>query len=343
METLVLFLLSSYNTIRIRLLSYPPISSKGRVKMALEMLVREPSNQYIHHDQLFKQLLHTFFYEFLEAFFPEVHRSIDFSSLKPLSEEMFTDLVEGESRRADIIIETKLKNQETLIIIHIEPQSYGQPNFHERMYHYFSMLYNKYRKPILPIAIFTYDQKRNEQNQFTVSFPFFHVLTFQFLMLELRKMNWRTFIHTNNPVAVALLSKMGYTEKEKVQVKMEFLRMLVKMELNPAKAVLINGFFETYLTLNESEEEELMEEIKQLDKQESELIFKLPNSWREKGIAEGIRKGREEGIQKGIAEGIQQEKMQTALEMLREGLSIELIAKVTKLGFNEIQDLREKL
>ena len=41
-----------------------------------------------------------------------------------------------------------------------------------------------------------------------------------------------------------------------------------------------------------------MEEIKQLDQQESEQIFKLPNSWREKGIAEGIQKGREEGIQK---------------------------------------------
>ncbi|MFB3164567.1 DUF4351 domain-containing protein [Neobacillus sp. 179-J 1A1 HS] len=295
--------------------------------MVLEILVREDSNQYIHHDQLFKQLLHTFFSEFLEAFFPEVHRNIDFSSLKPLSEEMFIDLIEGESRRADIILETKLKNQETLIIIHVEPQSYGQPNFNERMYHYFSLLYNRYRKPILPIAIFSYDQKRNEQNQFTVSFSFFHVLTFQFLMLELKKMNWRSFIHTNNPVAAALFSKMGYTEKEKVQVKKEYLRMLVKMELNSAKAELINGFFETYLTLNESEEVQLMEEIKQLDKQESEQIFKLPNSWREKGIAEGI----------------QTEKKQTALEMLREGLSVELIAKITKLSRNEIEDLRDTL
>jgi predicted transposase YdaD len=303
--------------------------------MALEMLVLEDSNQYIHHDQLFKQLLHTFFSEFLEAFFPEVHRNIDFSSLKPLSEEMFTDIIEGESRRADIILETKLKDQETLIIIHVEPQSYGQPNFHERMYHYFSLIYNRYRKPVLPIAIFSYDQKRIEQNQFTVSFPFFHVLTFQFLMLELKKMDWRSFIHTKNPVAAALLSKMGHTEKEKVQVKKEFLRMLVKMELNSAKAELINGFFETYLSLNESEEEELMKEIKQLDHQESEQIFKLPNSWREKGIAEGIQKGR--------AEGIQKEKRQTALEMLREGLSVELIAKVTKLSHNEIEDLRGSL
>lgn len=240
---------------------------------------------------------------------------------------MFTDLIDGESRKADIIIETKLKDRETLIIIHVEPQSYGQPNFHERMYHYFSLLYNRYRKPILPIAIFTYDQKRLEQNQFTVSFPFFHVLTFQFLMIELKKMNWRSFIHTNNPVAAALISKMGYTEQERVQVKKEFLRMLVKMELNSAKAELINGFFETYLTLNKSEEEELMEEIKQLDQNESEQIFKLPNSWREKGIAEGIQK----------------EKRQTALEMLREGLSVEVIAKVTKLSRNEIEDLRGTL
>lgn len=44
----------------------------------------------------------------------------------------------------------------------------------------------------------------------------------------------------------------------------------------------------TDLTLNNSEEEELKEEIKQLDQHESEQIFLLPNSWREKGIAEEI-------------------------------------------------------
>ena len=46
--------------------------------------------------------------------------------------------------------------------------------------------------------------------------------------------------------------------------------MLVKMKLNSAKAQLINGFFETYLSLNKTVDEELMEEIKQLDQQEAE-------------------------------------------------------------------------
>jgi len=92
--------------------------------MSLGMLVREDPSQYIHHDQLFKQLIHTFFSEFLEVFFPEVHHHVDFSTIKPLSEEMFTDLIEGESRQADIVIEGKLKGTDSLIIIHVEPQSY---------------------------------------------------------------------------------------------------------------------------------------------------------------------------------------------------------------------------
>lgn len=68
-------------------------------------------------------------------------------------------------------------------------------------------------------------------------------------MVELKKMNWRDYIQSDNPVAAALLAKMGYSKDEKVQVKMEFLRMLVRMQLNPARTRFITGFFEQYLTL----------------------------------------------------------------------------------------------
>lgn len=298
--------------------------------MSLAMLVSEDRKPYLHHDQLFKQLIHTFFAEFLEEFFPEVHDHIEFSSIKPLSEEMFTDLHEGESRRADIVIEAKLKEQDTLIIIHVEPQSYTQPGFNKRMYNYFSLLYNKYRKPILPIAIFSYDNNWVERDEFIIDFPFFHVLTFNFLKLELRKMDWRKYINSSNPVAAALLSKMGYINEEKVQVKKEFLRMLVKMEIDPAKSTLINDFFETYLLLTKEEENVLMEEINQLSQDESERIYRLPNSWWEKGRREGIQ------------EGHQTEKEKIARGMLKEGLSIDLIAKVTHLSQEEIVQLKRR-
>ena len=216
--------------------------------MPLAPVVKESPSDYIRHDQLFKELIQTFFGEFLEVFFPEVYQMVDFKAIKPLSEEVFTDLIEGETRRLDIVIETKLKETESIIIIHVEPQSTKQTYFHKRMYHYFSLLYHKYRKPIIPIAVFSYEGNW-EKNQYTMEFPFIHVLTFNYLTLHLHKKNWRDYINSNNPAAAALLSKMGHTEEEKIQVKKEFLSMLVKMELDPAKQRLVYGFFETYLKL----------------------------------------------------------------------------------------------
>lgn len=110
-------------------------------------------------------------------------------------------------------------------------------------------------------------------------------------------------------------------DREKVQVKKEFLRMITKMELTPAKMRFILGFFERYVKLNEREEEILMTEIKQMD--ESEDIMHLPISWEEKGIEKG--------------------KSEVALEMLKEGLSIELIMKVTALDRENIEKLKQKM
>lgn len=47
---------------------------------------------------------------------------------------------------------------------------------------------------------------------------------------------------------------MGYNEKEKVQVKLAFLQMFMRMKLNPAHSELVNGLFEYNLKLNEKEE-----------------------------------------------------------------------------------------
>jgi hypothetical protein len=62
----------------------------------------------------------------------------------------------------DILVETSLKGQPGLILVHIEPQSYVQKNFNERMFIYFSRLYEKYRRKILPVAVFGYDRVRDE-------------------------------------------------------------------------------------------------------------------------------------------------------------------------------------
>lgn len=249
----------------------------------------------IDHDRLFKELISTFFGEFMLLFFPDAYEVIDFGRISFLSEEVFTDILKGEKRRVDILVETRLKGEESLIIIHVEPQSYEQAEFHERMFIYFSRLYEKYRCRILPIAIFSYDKAKEEKNTVEIRFPFLDVLKFQFLKVELKQKNWRDYIQQDNPIAAALLSKMGYAVDERVEVKKEFLRMLVRLEQDPARMTLLTGFFETYLKLNEEEEQWLRTELQKLDHDEEVRIMELTTSWHEKGKREGRLEGKQEG------------------------------------------------
>lgn len=287
------------------------------------LFVYEKSPEYKKHDQLFKKLISNFFEEFLEAFFPEVHQFVDFTEVKQLSEEVYTDLIKGDTRRLDIVMEAKMRGLETLIIIHIEPQSSYQSHFNERMFQYYSLLYNKLRKPILPIAVFSYDEHRSTKEEFTIEFPEFHVLTFRYKKLELRQKDWRAYIKSDNPAAAALMSKMGYSKKEKVEVKLAFLQMLVRMKLNPAKSELVNGFFEYYLKLDQIEEEELVKQINQFDN--SDEFFELPNSWRDKGREEGRLAVTEEIVRKS----------------LNKNLDIDFIAELTGLSVKRILEIQE--
>jgi hypothetical protein len=86
----------------------------------------------IDHDRLFKELLQTFFKEFMELFFPQVCSAIDFSHVTFLSEELFTDVAGGATGRVDVLIETRLMGEDddngddfdetdkALIIVHLK-------------------------------------------------------------------------------------------------------------------------------------------------------------------------------------------------------------------------------
>ena len=261
------------------------------------------SADQIDHDRLFKELLETYFAEFMQIFFPAAAQAIDLKQIKFLQQEIFTDVTAGEKHEVDILVETQLKDEPGLILIHVEPQAYAQKDFNERMFIYFSRLYEKYRRKILPVAIFSYDQERDEPDTFQIGFSFLEVLRFQFYKLELKKLNWRHYIDSNNPAAAALLSKMGFKPGERVRVKLEFMRMLARLKQDPARTELLGGFFETYLKLNREEEEQLYHELGKIDKKEADTIMQITTSWHEKGRMEGRVEGRVEGRTEGRIEG----------------------------------------
>ncbi|WP_340026334.1 Rpn family recombination-promoting nuclease/putative transposase [Paenibacillus sp. FSL K6-1096] len=315
-------------------------------------LNREATKISIPHDEAFKKLLETFFQEFIELFFPELDAMLDYSETRFLMQELLVDIVGEEARELDLLLETRYKGLDGYILIHLEPQSYKDHEFRERMFIYFSRLFERYRKDhklIIPIAIFTSDEVREEQDTLEMSIPEHNILRFQFLKVELRKQNWRRFIDSDNAVAAALLAKMGYTTREAREVRREFLRMFMKLRarLDQGRLALIMSVADLYFKPDRAQDEEILKELINHYPEEGEAIMELMPAWKRWGYEEGIAEGIEKGIEKGIAEGIEKGKAEgkeegqaeTIRKLLLHGFSPEAVSKAVELPLDEIKKL----
>ncbi|WP_369816897.1 DUF4351 domain-containing protein [Salinicoccus sp. YB14-2] len=241
-----------------------------------------------------------------------------------MDKEVFNDTERRKIREVDLVVETKLKGEASLVLVHLEQQPQYEPEFNERMFLYFSRLVEANPgKSIIPIALFSYDDKNKQESSiYTMRFPFLNVLEFNFLTVELNKLNWRNFIHRDNPLAGTLMSKMDYNDVDKIEIKKEFLRILVRSELDAAHNHELTTFFETYLKLTNEEENKLQEEVTQLNPEEEAKVMELMTSYERKGMEKGIKK--------------------VALNLLYEGMDVQKVIELTDLTEKEVKELKEQ-
>lgn len=162
------------------------------------------------------------------------------------------------------------------------------------MFHYFARLTEDHDLPVYPIALLSYDKPRNlELDVYRVEFPDKVVLEFRFTVIQLNRMKWRDFLRHDNPVASALMAKMGVAEHERVQVKKECLRMIARLKLDPAKTQLLSGFVDTYLELTAQEERQFQAAIRELPQKEREETMEIVTSWMRQGLQQGLQRERD--------------------------------------------------
>ncbi len=289
----------------------------------------------IDHDRLFKELFSTFFIEFIELFFPEIMTYLQPQSCTFLDKEVFTDVTMGEQYETDLLAQVQFRGQETYFLIHIENQAKADTHFNKRMFRYFARLHEKFDLPIYPVVIFSYDKpKKQAEDSYTIEFPDFKVLNFNYRVIQLNRLNWRDFLNQPNPVASALMAKMKIAPSERPRVKLECLRLLATLRLDPARVQLISGFVDTYLRLTESESEAFKQELGRIESREvKEEVMELTTSWKEEGIEEGLR------------EGIERERNLVIRQLKRclKDLPNHLEDKVKQLPIEEVEALGEAL
>jgi predicted transposase YdaD len=297
----------------------------------------------INHDRLFKELLNTFFMDFIELFLPEMALYIDSSSLQFLDKEIFSDVTAGDTHEVDLLVKAKFKGSESFFVVHVETQSDRQPKFDRRLYGYFARLYEKYDLPIYPVAVLSFDQPRTKQPcAHEVHFPDLAVLQFRYALIQLNCLDWRQYLKLSNPVAAALMAKMNIAQEDRPKVQLECLRMLATLKLDPARTRLISGFINTYLQLTAAEMKQHEQEFKALSRLEREAVMEITTSWKEEGLKEGRELGRKEGQQ----EGRQQEALELVSRQLKRRLGMieaSLFDQVEKLARDQLELLSENL
>jgi predicted transposase YdaD len=285
----------------------------------------------IDHDRLFKELLSTFFVEFIELFLPDVMAYLEPDSVTFLDKEVFTDVTAGEHYETDLLVQAQFRGELSCFLIHVENQAKAQANFGKRMFRYFARLSEKYDLPIYPVVVFSYDQpKVAAASQFRVEFPEFRVLEFNYRVIQLNRLNWRDYLGQANPVASALMAKMQIAPEDRPRVKAECLRLLVTLQLDSARMQLISGFVDTYLTLTESEEQAFQEELGRIEPEEQERVMQIVTSWMRTGIEQGRREGEVSIVMRLLRRKIGE-------------LNPEVEAKVRELPDSQLEALSEAL
>jgi predicted transposase YdaD len=248
------------------------------------------------HDALFKLLLTAFFREFLALFAPELATELSAEPLIFLDKESFSELLDPDRREADLVVQARLHDQPTTLLIHLEHQAQADVQLDRRMFRYFARFYDRYDTPIYPIALCSYPRPRRAvPDRHQLLLPGSTVLDFHFRVIQLNRLDWRAFLQTTNPVAVALMARMQIAATERWRVKAAALRLLAGIELTGAQRRLIAQFVDLYLPLKGAEEQAFRMEAATFSTQEKEIVMEFETSWERKGRVKGRAEGRAEG------------------------------------------------
>ncbi len=296
----------------------------------------------VDRDRLFKDLLKTFFLEFVDLFFPKIAVAIDPKSIRILETEGSQKKQEQEEPEAalpskaaasssDILVQVQMRGQESCFWVHLDQSTEAAIKSERRVFHTFARLDAQYNLPIYPIILqFSETSQPLDTNGYRVEFVDRRVLDFSFVAIQLHRLNWRDFSQRRNPVAAALMPMMNVQTFDRPVVKAECLRLLTNLRLDAKHVKVVSEFIEVFLKLSPAEEQMLQTELERMGLLERERITNL--------LANNTQEKQQQGAER--------EALTLVFRLLKRRigeLNPELEAQVRRLPVNQVEDLGEAL
>ena len=106
------------------------------------------------HDQLFKDLLQTFFGDLLHIVLPGIAWHLDPARIRFLRDEHFTDLPVGRRRQVDLLAEVATRGgSPELVLVHVEIEARSHRRMARRLARYAMALHLRHAQPLVPMVV----------------------------------------------------------------------------------------------------------------------------------------------------------------------------------------------
>ena len=273
-----------------------------------------------NRDILWKGLLEWVFDDLLRFVFPEADKEFDmqqgFTYLDKELAELYPEPErEIDIRRVDKLVKAFRKDgREEWILIHIEVQgetkSKDRAIFPERMFRYFYRCFDRYKKPVAAIAIFTGPDARRMPDRYEYIFMNTR-LEYHYNTLCILDYSEKELAESDNPFAWVILTAKKALKKGKdldnklLAGKLFIFRKLYEngvFEKQKLKAILT--FLNNYIRFADKETNRIFkEEIDHITGKKNTMdIFEQVEEWKLQDAAEeGMKKGLEKSVRSLLA------------------------------------------
>ncbi len=270
----------------------------------------------MRHDQIWKEILWNFFAEFMELFFPEVAKRLDFSRIRLLDVSLFTDLPEGARREPDLLVEAHTRDGEVeIILVHIEIQVKHDRKVPYRMWEYYNLLRLRRKHRVFPLVVYLEASVGGlAEERYVESLLGRSILSFSYAVVALPDLSADEYMERENVLAPALSALMQGEQTGRVLRKLRAYQRMARSHLDEAKRSLLMYVIDRYAKLNRDEEAEMNRLMEGSEMQEVKEII---TSYEERGVKKGIKQGIEQGIEQGIVRGIVRGKREALLIQMR--------------------------
>jgi predicted transposase YdaD len=297
----------------------------------------------IQADPPWKEALEKYFPQFMAFFFPKAHAAIywnrEWTFLDKELEQIVRDAELGR-RLVDKLVQVwDFQGQESWILLHIEVQGNRDADFPRRMYRYHYRIGDRYDRPVVSFAILTDENPKWRPQAYEYS-QLGNRLLFKFCTVKLLdyQPQLAELEQNPNPFAVVVMAHLQaqatrHNPNDRLRWKLRLIKGLYRRGLNREDILELFRIIDWLMALPEDLERQFQTELKAFEEERQMRYVTTIERW-------GEQRGEERGERRGERRGAEQKQQEIVTNMLKEQMPIELIAKLSGLSIEEIQQLQ---